>query len=77
MFYGLGAKEVRQVAYQMAKINKMKIPISWETNGIAGKDWLRSFRARHKDLSLKKPEPCSLARATAFNRDNVKTFFEI
>ncbi|XP_072929474.1 uncharacterized protein [Epargyreus clarus] len=75
MFYGLGAKEVRQVAYQMAKTNKIKTPISWEANGIAGKDWLRSFRARHQDLSLKKPEPCSLARATAFNRDNVEKFF--
>lgn len=43
---------------------------------MAGKEWLRSFKSRHSDLSMKKPEACSLARATAFNKETVKTFYD-
>ena len=31
---------------------------------------------KHSDLSLRKPEACSLSRATAFNKHTVATFFE-
>lgn len=75
-FYGLTTKDCRKVAYQMAKVNNVTIPDSWEREKMAGKEWLRSFKKRHLDLSIKKPEACSLARATAFNRETVKSFFD-
>ncbi|CAH1109551.1 unnamed protein product [Psylliodes chrysocephalus] len=76
MFYGLTTDDCRQVAYQMAKINNIKMPKNWEDRSKAGIDWLKGFRKRHAELSLRKPELCSLARATAFNKANVKTFFD-
>lgn len=75
MFYGLTAKETRQLAYQLAIANNLKVPSSWLSNQMAGVDWLKSFRNRQSDISLRKPEACSLARATAFNRTNVQLFF--
>lgn len=65
----------KRVAYQSAKINNLKMPASWEEKEMAGKDWLISFRRRH-NITLKKPEACSLARATAFNKSNVSKFFD-
>ncbi|KAJ8912428.1 hypothetical protein NQ315_006094 [Exocentrus adspersus] len=44
------------------------MPESWRAHKIAGVDWLRGFRQRNSDLSLRRPELCSLARATAFHR---------
>ncbi|XP_045778142.1 uncharacterized protein LOC123876058 [Maniola jurtina] len=76
MFYGLTTKDCRKVAYEMAVINKIKMPQSWIVNQMAGIDWLKSFRKRHNELSLRKPEACSLARATAFNKETVKVFFD-
>lgn len=76
LFYGLSRKEARVVAYQMAQVNKIKMPPSWQQNEIAGEDWFRGFRQRHPDISLKKPERCSLARATGFNRHNVNIFYD-
>lgn len=75
-FYGLSSKDVHSVAYQMAQINNIKYPESWNIEKLAGEEWLRSLRSRHPDLSLKKPEACSLARATAFNRESVNNFFK-
>lgn len=75
MFYGLTTKETRILAYQMACTNKIVMPASWRRDQMAGKGWLRSFKKRHPDLSVRKPEACSLARATAFNRENVKIFY--
>lgn len=76
LFYGLSAKDCRHVAYQMAVHNKIKMPETWAQNQMAGIDWLRGFRERHPELSLRKPEACSLARATAFNKETVSIFFE-
>ncbi|KAJ2937102.1 hypothetical protein O0L34_g19464 [Tuta absoluta] len=74
-FYGLSSKEFRKVAFQMAKINNIKMPSTWETNKMAGKDWLQAFKHRHPDISVKKAEACSLARASSFNKTNVNNFF--
>lgn len=41
----------------------------------AGIDWLSSFMKRHP-LSLRKPESTSVAKASAFNKSNVETFFK-
>ncbi|XP_055904276.1 uncharacterized protein LOC129940069 [Eupeodes corollae] len=77
IFYGITAKDCRKLAFQLANINEVEnIPENWKTFSMAGIDWLRGFRTRHPDLSLRKPEACSLARATSFNKKSVDTFFD-
>lgn len=75
MHYGLHRNQLRMLAYQFALANQKQTPASWEKNQKAGKHWFRSFMRRHPDLSLRKPEPTSLSRATSFNRHNVQIFF--
>lgn len=77
MCYGQTTKDTRELAYEMAKINQKKIPLSWEINKLAGIDWLQGFLKRHsKQLSIRQPEGCSLSRASSFNEHNVKLFFD-
>ncbi|XP_072378070.1 uncharacterized protein [Diabrotica undecimpunctata] len=68
--------EVRTLAYQYATANNKSYPPSWDQKKIAGKEWLRQFLRRHEDLSLRKPEPTSLARSTSFNKTNISFFFK-
>lgn len=55
MNYGLTMKDVRTLAYDLAKANGLKMPANWEREKMAGRDWIFSFMKRHP-LSLRKPE---------------------
>lgn len=76
MCYGLDTIEARRLAYELALHHNLKIPSSWHRKAMAGVDWLYGFRARHADLTLRKPEACSFSRSTSFNRHNVNIFFD-
>lgn len=75
MCYGHSTFSVRTLAYEMAQFNHIEIPESWEIKKQAGLEWLHGFFKRHPDVSVRRPENCSLSRMTAFNATNVKTFF--
>ncbi|XP_011859143.1 PREDICTED: uncharacterized protein LOC105556659 [Vollenhovia emeryi] len=74
--HGLFSEKARQIAYEFAVRNDKKIPESWRTHQKAGLDWLYAFKKRHPVISLRKPEPCSLSRSSAFNKHNVSKYFE-
>ncbi|KAG5893839.1 hypothetical protein JTB14_002565 [Gonioctena quinquepunctata] len=66
MCHGLTKKQTRELAFSE----------KWKVDKIATVEWLRGFRTRHKDLSVRKPMSTFLSRATSFNKINVSTFFE-
>ena len=77
MFHGLTPQKTRQLAFQMALINGLKMPETWESNHMAGEAWLSGFLSRHPNLAIRTPEATSLARAAAFNKPNIAKFFDI
>ncbi|XP_026318149.1 uncharacterized protein LOC113228920 [Hyposmocoma kahamanoa] len=74
--FGITGKELRVLAYQLAEKNRIDHPFSEET-GMAGEDWLSGFLKRHSDLTYRRPEPTSAARAMAFNKVTVNDFFSL
>lgn len=74
--FGLRTKEARKLAFELAIKYGKKYPPSWTGPQKAGEVWLRSFMKRHPVLSLRMPQPTSIARATSFNRSNVELFFQ-
>ena len=75
MFYGLTIEKCKQVAYEFATRNNLKVPSSWDEKKKAGKSWWLGFKSRH-NLYVRSPEPTSLRRASAFNKFIVKEFFD-
>lgn len=73
--YGLTRQQCCEIAYKTALHNNVKVPQSWIDKKQAGIEWLFGFFRRHPNLSVRKPEACSLARATAFNRHTVEMFY--
>lgn len=73
-FFGLKIKDLRYLAFEFASRNQISHPFNKE-KGLAGRDWVMSFLQRNKELSLRTPEKTSIARAMAFNRHNVSSFF--
>ena len=44
-------------------------------HGIPGKDWLAGFMARHRDISLRKPQALSTCRARMLNKTITDNFY--
>ena len=76
IYFGLSPKDVRVCAFQCAKKFNIKMPSTREEKECTGSDWLNGFLKRRPSLSIRVPEPTSLAKATSFNRENVKNFFD-
>ncbi|KAJ8917077.1 hypothetical protein NQ315_012996 [Exocentrus adspersus] len=76
MCYGQTTFNVRTLAYEMATMNNINIPESWKRDKRAGLEWLHGFFKRHPNISVRRPESCSLSRMTAFNRSNITIFFK-
>ena len=72
--YGLTTGDVRKLAFDLAEKANIQHPFK---NGMAGRDWLRGFMARHPEISLRRPEGTSLNRAVSFNREIIVEFFRV
>ena len=67
---------VREMAFRLAE--QLGIPHKFnKQTEKAGFDWLRSFLERNRDLSVRKSEGVSLARARGMNRKDVANYFEL
>jgi predicted RNA binding protein with dsRBD fold (UPF0201 family) len=73
--YGISIEEFLKLVYEYAVLLNKPYPQSWNVNKAAGKTFYQFFIKRHQNLSLRRPEATSLARATAFSKKNVELFF--
>ena len=74
--FGVTKKELCGAAYSYAITSGIELPESWSTKNAAGKDWYLSFCKRN-NLSLRKPEGLSKARAAGFNKEAVNFYFDV
>lgn len=74
--FGLTITECRKLAFQLAEQNGIQHPFN-KNDKMTGKGWMMSFFNRHKDLSIRKPEATSGARAMGFNKVAVEQFFKL
>lgn len=52
------------------------MPIQWHKYESAGEDWFAGFMKRNANLSIRKPERTSQARAAAVNRPVINKFYD-
>jgi hypothetical protein len=72
--FPLGMKEVRSIAYCYAAQNGI-VGFS-KSKEAAGYEWLYGLLRRHPELSIRKPEPLSIARACGMNEVVLQKWFE-
>lgn len=75
MFFGLSTRDIRDLAFGFGRKMEISMPQSWFEKHTAGIDWFTGFMKRHPNLSLRKPQASSLARAMCFNRPSVEAFY--
>lgn len=74
--FGLTTLDLRRLAYQLAVRNSKAHNFNTDKQ-MAGVDWLKGFLRRHPDLSIRKPEATSAARAMGFNKVAVSKFYQL
>lgn len=74
--FPLTLNDVRKIAYDFAEQLKLKHRFNKESEK-AGYDWLQMFLSRNTDITLRKSEGVSLARANAMNRLEVNNYFKL
>ena len=72
--FGIGVQSVCKLAYEMAEHAGMKHRFNHDRKS-AGYDWYQGFMRRHPDLSLRKPEGLSAARASMLNPTTITDHF--
>lgn len=75
-FFGLTLKYLRRLAYELAEKNNLNHNFDHSSRR-AGKIWFENFLKQRPDLSLRKPEPTSAARAAGFNKVMINKFFDL
>lgn len=75
MLFGLTKKQCRRLVFEFAEECGISHPFKKDTK-MAGEDWLANFMKKQK-LSVRKPEPTSIARAMGFNKPSVDRFYNI
>ncbi|KAJ8043342.1 Tigger transposable element-derived protein 2 [Holothuria leucospilota] len=71
--FGLTPMEIRTLAYDYAEANNIEHKFNKQKR-VAGYSWLEAFMRRNPSLSLRKPEPLSLARSMGMNKVRVQNF---
>lgn len=74
LFYGLTRTEFLRLAGEFAR-KKGKSGVF--SGNIAGKGWFKNFKLRHPNMTLRSPEPTSVARVKGFNREAVNRFYSL
>ncbi len=69
----LTLNEIYRLAFQLAMTNGISHPFSLKSMS-AGKKWLKAFPRRHPQLSFRRPQRISVARAKAFTEENIAQF---
>ena len=76
--FGLTANDIRRMAFEFAvKNNLPKANLFNADKKIAGWDWYSGFMERHPEISLRKSQAISFARAQCMNRPLVDEFFNM
>lgn len=75
-FYGITPLDARRFAFELAEKMQLNHPFN-KTAKLAGNDWLSGFKKRNPQLSIRAPEPTSIARAAGFNKPQVRKFFDV
>lgn len=74
-FFGLRIQDLRRLAFQLAE--KYKLPHRFNKDAkCAGWKWYYNFLKKHQEITLRTPEPTSMARCKGFNKETVMSFFD-
>jgi hypothetical protein len=75
LFYWRTIVDLRKIAFTYAERLKVAHNFCKETK-LAGRDWLEGFLRRNPRISLRRPQATSINRITAFNKEEIVTFYD-
>ena len=74
--HGLTPRKTKKLAFMYGEANEIEMPSNWHKKESAGRDWFTAFLKRNRNLSIRKPERTSQARAAAVNHPVIDKYYD-
>ncbi|XP_062558828.1 uncharacterized protein LOC134223657 [Armigeres subalbatus] len=75
LLYGISYRNLRKIAFQYAKTNKITYPHKWNCEQMTGMGWVVGFLKRNPQIAEQTPKGCDISKNATFDLSHIEVSY--